>query len=96
MARTAEDRSANIRVADILGSFDELFPDRPALAQATGWSMDAITSIDAYKGSAQVYSFPKLSELVALLGAHFGEVHVVPSGDYPLAERCPILVCTIP
>lgn len=85
-----------INVRTIRDTFDGLFPDREALAARTGWSIASINTIDVYAGSDTSYSFATLAMLVDEARDWFGEVRVVPSGSYPLAERCPLLVLASP
>ena len=91
-ALLAESGDANVRVEAIHEAFGRAFPDRPGLAQASGWSMDDVATIDVYKGSAEVYSFPTLAQFRAALPPSFGQARPVPSGNYDLAERCPLMV----
>ena len=86
----------NVKVEAIRDGFDGEFPDRSSLARASGWSMEDIATIDFYKGSAEVYSFPTLAQFRAALPASFGIAKAVPSGRYELAERCPLLVMDLP
>ena len=58
--------------------------------------MASINTIDVYAGSDISYSFATLAVLVDEASGWFGEVRVVPSGSYPLAERCPLLVLESP
>lgn len=87
---------ANVKVETIRDAFDREFPDRPGLARASGWSREDIATIDFYKGSAEVYSFPTLAQFRAALPASFGVAKAIPSGRYELAERCPIMVVDLP
>jgi SAM-dependent methyltransferase len=65
-------------------------PDPAALAAKTGWSSDVIATIDAYRGTGTLYSFPPLDDLRAIVGASFTELSChVPT--YELGERCPTL-----
>jgi hypothetical protein len=54
--------------------------------------MVSINTIDVYAGSDISYSFATLAMLIDEASNWFGDVRVVPSGSYPLAERCPLLV----
>lgn len=95
-ALVAQTGDANVKVEAIGEAFDREFPDRCALARASGWSMDDIATIDFYRGSAEVYSFPTLAQIRAALPAGFGLARPVPSGSYELAERCPLMVMDLP
>lgn len=82
----------NVAVADIRTLFDGLFADRGALAAATGWDRRLIDTIDAYAGSAEVYSFPTRSELLEVVPDGFRDARFVETAGYDLAELCPLLV----
>jgi hypothetical protein len=92
MAIAAERGSADVAVAEIHRIFEREFPDRRALAAATGWSALDIDDIDAYAGLDTIYSFPTRTELRAVLPEKFRNPRFVASGTYELGERCPILV----
>jgi SAM-dependent methyltransferase len=96
MACTTSDSDRAINVQVIRDAFDKTFPDRAALAARTGWSMASIGTIDVYEGSQTTYCFATLAMLVDEASGWFDEVRVVPSGSYPLAERCPLLVLGSP
>lgn len=90
----AERRSPNVPVQAIRDAFNSCFRDRTALRRATGWSVDAIASIDAYAGLSDVYSFPTLCDLRRAL-APLKRWRLVPAGSYELAEHCPLLVADV-
>jgi len=96
MACTTDDCDFTIKVRTIRDTFDSLFPDRDVLAARTGWSMTSINTVDVYAGSDISYSFAPLAMLIDEASTWFGDVRVVPSGTYPLAERCPLLVLGSP
>ena len=58
--------------------------------------MVSINTVDVYAGSDISYSFATLATLIDEASIWFDEVRVVPSGSYPLAERCPLLVLGSP
>jgi SAM-dependent methyltransferase len=92
MALAASAGNPNVPVAAIRDWVNHTFPDRHDLVLATGWDRMDIETIDAYENSEDVYSFPTIAEFRAVIPATFGNVQIVPSGDYPIAERCPLLV----
>ena len=92
MALCAARGDANIALEVIWRALDEMFPDRNALAAASGWDVDDIGDFDAYRGSPATYCFPTAAQIVGAIPPPFSNVRFAPAGDYPLAERCPILV----
>ncbi len=92
MAIVQEVREPNIAVAAILERFSVLFPDRAALSVVTGWSDVDIETIDVYKNSPDIYSFPTLARLRETIPETFRNVRLVQAGAYPLAQRCPLIV----
>lgn len=61
------------------------------LATRAGWEMAAIRTIDFYRGSTTVHTFPTLEELRAVLLEYFEEISLA-TPAYPMGERCPTLV----
>lgn len=94
MALAAGEADAIVPVRKILAAFDELFPDRDALAARTGWSKDAIATIDAYQQADHSLGFPTLAQLLKLGERFFGPAEVLHGAGYPLAERCPTIAWT--
>jgi hypothetical protein len=84
--------SGNVAVASVWEAFERTFPDREALAAATGWDPAAIGQIDAYRESGLVYSFLKRQDLLDTLAGMFENPRFASSGAYPMAERYPLLV----
>lgn len=82
---------ATIPVTSILALFDELFPDRDALAQRTGWPRESIDTIDSYRGSDMRFSFMDRAEIQAVLPAGITGLRFESSGHYDLADRCPMM-----
>jgi hypothetical protein len=91
MAVVAAQGDPDVGVEAIVDAFDDLFADRGALAEATGWAPEAIATIDVYRGSAEVYSFPTERPVLAAVPAGWS-ARFVAAGSYELAERCPLLV----
>jgi SAM-dependent methyltransferase len=91
--RIAEDTEPTVPVASILKKFEDMFTDRGALAQHTGWPRADIDTIDAYRNSSVAYCFPNRAELLRVIPPGLGRIQFHASGAYDLAEWCPILVC---
>ncbi len=91
MAIVAERGEINLAAIDILARFDALFPDREVLARQTGWALDEIETLDFYRGSADWLSFPTIAQIRSTIPPGFSEPRLLPSGDYDLSERCPVV-----
>lgn len=83
-----------VPVADILGAFNSMFPDRAELASVTGWEPAAIDTLDAYVGAWHSLCFPTRRALHDMGAGRFATCRFVESDGYPLAERCPLIVWT--
>ena len=94
MVLAASAPRATVPVQEILAAFDRTFPDRAGLAAATAWPAEDIATLDAYVGADHSLGFPTLSSLKSSIGRHFSDLSVVSASDYPLAERCPMVVAT--
>jgi len=92
MAIASETGNTTLPVKRIHEAFGRQFAQRAALSTAAGWTIDEIAEIDAYSGQDLVYYFPTRRELLAHLPSDFTDPRFIASGDYELAERCPILV----
>jgi SAM-dependent methyltransferase len=92
MAVVSRSGDPNIAVTDIRDNFDRMFYDRRALSDATSWPMEDIETIDAYKGSSDVYTFPTVGQFKSVIPDTFRNIRVLDSGTYELADRCPVLV----
>ncbi|UCI06166.1 class I SAM-dependent methyltransferase [Mesorhizobium sp. B1-1-8] len=85
-----------IPVTGILEQFDAMFPDRDELSARTGWELPVIGTIDVYRNSSVIYSFTPTAVLVEEARVFFDDVRVASTGNYGLAERCPLLVLRSP
>lgn len=92
MAIVAERADVNIAAVDILARFDALFPDRTDLMRRTGWTLDEIGTLDFYRGSPDLLSFPTIAQIKAIVPPGFSEPRLLKSGEYDLSERCPVVV----
>lgn len=95
MMLARQQANANVLVRTIFEMFEALFPDRAALANESGWSMETIVEIDAYRDSAAIYSFPTADELLSTAQC-LSNPRLAPAGTYELAECCPIFVADVP
>jgi SAM-dependent methyltransferase len=96
MATAHESGSVNVASEALFDSFERLFPDREALSRASGWSLEEIAEIDAYRGSIYIHCYPSRSRLLALVPDWMRGASFVETDGYPLAERCPLLVLDFP
>lgn len=85
------DHTFSVAVVDIRAAFERLFPDRDRLAGITGWPLQVIDTIDAYRGVATRYSFPTLAAIRTAAAPLF-QVDKVRCGRYELAGRCPTVL----
>ena len=65
--------------------------EEESLAARTGWEKSAIRTIEFYRGTNTVHTFPSLAELRAMLLEFFDEISLT-RPSYPLGKRCPTLV----
>jgi hypothetical protein len=95
-AMCAERAVANVAVRDILATFNHMFPDRSALRGATAWTDEEIATVDAYRDLADVFSFPTVDQVLAVMPPWWGTARLEWPGRYELAERCPLLIIDVP
>lgn len=86
----AGNTQATVPVVQLLDFFNELFPDRAALAARTGWPRELIDLVDVYRESEVRFTFMTRREFVAVLPPGISDVRFEPCGDYDLAECCPL------
>lgn len=91
MAMASENERTNLPVAEIHARFNQLLPDRAALAAASGWELADIGTIDVYQGATANYSFPTLAQVQAALPPQLKVIDVL-YGQYELADCCPMVV----
>ncbi len=93
IAMAAAGDDGGIAARDFAAVWRRVFPDLAALAERTGWSLDGMNLIfDAFSRSPVRFSFVTRAALVDTLPPALIEARFVPSGAYPLSERCPFLV----
>lgn len=82
---------ATVPVPEILALFNELFPDRAALAARTGWPRELIDLVDVYRDSEVRFTFMTRREILAVLPPGITDLRFDDCSDYDLAECCPML-----
>ena len=91
LAMAVQPAERMIAVRDVWRAFCAICPDPSRLVDRLGWRREIVATIETYRDSSAVYSFPTLGEVRSLLAAHFVELAChVPS--YELGDRCPTLV----
>lgn len=89
MAIVAANKTPNINVSQVYDKFADMVIDRNELAKSASWPLEDINTIDVYKNSSVIYSFPTLNETSRLMEKYFKKISVA-YGTYELAERCPV------
>ncbi len=80
-----------IPVAKIWQIANQEIPEPEKLLQSLDWPIELLNTINIYKDSPNIYSFPTLQEVRESFSSHFTEVSCsFPS--YELGERCPTLL----
>jgi SAM-dependent methyltransferase len=92
MAIAAQTRDPGVPVRAIHAAFNAHFADRDAIPDLAGWSRREIDRIDLYQWSPEIYCFPTRQQCVAMIPPGFENIRFVAAGDYPMAERCPLMV----
>lgn len=94
MSLAPDKADAVVAVREVAQTFNELFPDRDAVAAKTGWNAAEIAFFDRLEAGAHSVGLPTLDTAVELLQRTFPQYRVIPGSGYPLAERCPTIVCS--
>ena len=93
VAMAAADANGAISSSDLAATWRRVFPPLPELAAWTGWGLaDMELLMDSFGRAKLHYSFVTRAAVVQTLPPRLVNARFVPSGDYPLAERCPFLV----
>lgn len=85
-----KDSGVGVCLADIWQRYKKLIKDHSWLSEITGWPIEEISTIDAYRQNLTIYSFPRAEEVVSTFSECF-EFLGKEVADYELAERCPTL-----
>jgi len=95
MAAARADGAVSITSARLFAHYDAAWPDRHDMRAAPAWPREGIAEIDAYRDSTYVHSYPKRSEIGALMDSCWpGDWRFVETTGYPGAGHCPLLVAT--
>jgi SAM-dependent methyltransferase len=82
-----------IAVEKIWHALNDMAPEREQLERLMGWNRNEIDTVDVYRGSPAIYTFPTLDEIREILGPRFQETSVhFPT--YELGSCCPSVVYT--
>jgi hypothetical protein len=93
IAMAAADDDGSIAAADLAAIWRRVFPSQAELARRTGWDLAAMEMLfDSLSRGTLRYSLVTRSEVLETLPATMVDARFVPSGNYPLSERCPFLV----
>lgn len=91
MALQGDNAEKGVRLDDAWRTCGKYFREHARLADLTGWPIDEIGTIDAYRGSSASYHFPSVREMIEVFEDGFQCVDQK-RASYELAERCPVLV----
>jgi SAM-dependent methyltransferase len=92
MAIESGKAGAGVRLAEAYECFQQLFPDHAQLASRLGCDPRTVATIEAYRGREARYTFHSLDEMAQAFEGF--TLQIGPTGHYPAAERCPVLVFT--
>ncbi len=91
MALHGDEIRRGIAVDAVWREFQARVGDGAELACRMGWPVAEVQTIDNYRGSPNVYTYPKVEEVSLQLGDRF-ELLEEWRGNYELGERCPQLL----
>lgn len=86
------DAETGVVLAEVWEALYEAEPEIEDLSRRCGWRIEAVRTIDAYRGVSARYSFPSLDALCGLLSDAGFEILDRFHPAYELGERCPTLV----
>lgn len=87
----AEESGYVVKDTDRLVLFNTLFPDRDALCAVTGWTREAVDTMDLYIDGTYSVAFCNRREYYNTIPADAIEIQFVYQNNYDLAENCPIM-----
>lgn len=86
----ADRGQGTVAVQEVYRVFEREF-DRRALSETTCWPRAVIETINAYRDTPTVYTFPTLAQLKSIVGPTW-KFQAARIANYELAERCPTLL----
>lgn len=86
------DAETGVVLAEVWETLHEAEPQLEDLSRRLGWPIEAVRTIDAYRGVNARYSFPSLDALCGLLSDAGFEILDRFHPAYELGERCPTLI----
>ncbi len=86
------DAESGVALADVWETLHAAVPDAEALCRRCGWSIEAVRTIDAYRGVDARYSFPALGALRGVLEDAGFSIYALAHPTYELGDRCPSFV----
>jgi SAM-dependent methyltransferase len=79
----------NACLADVWTRWESEFPEPEVAAELSGWSLEAIRTLEAYRNASARYSLYSLAEIGSMLSSEFEFLGAAWPG-YELGERFPI------
>jgi hypothetical protein len=93
IAMATADRKGGIAARDLAATFRRALPEPQQLAERTGWSLEGMELVlGSFAKASLRFSFVTADEILGTLPGSLVYARFEPSGEYPLAERCPFLV----
>jgi hypothetical protein len=86
-----QDLRSGLAVDDLYRLWASYSIDPVRLAAVTGWPLQEIETLEFFRDSSTVHSFPTLAEFRCLLHEYFDEAGMI-TPSYPLGEHCPTLI----
>ena len=87
----ADNNKSTVAVNEIYACFERHFKDRNELMKKSSWLPDVINTINAYKNSPTIYTFPTLDIFRGVIDNLF-TIEKVFYGEYELSDKCPTLI----
>jgi SAM-dependent methyltransferase len=86
-----QDLRSGLAVDDLYRLWASYSIDPVRLAAQTRWPLAEIETVENFRDSSTVHTFPTLAEFRCLLHEHFDEAGMI-APSYPLGRHCPILI----